>query len=169
MMANRIVAGLVAGACGTLALNTVGYVDMLVRGRSASRLPADVAGKLADEMGIPLDFDLDSDADQDDDDSDEAQTRVANRREALGALLGHVTGLQIGFLYGMVRLVLPRPPTWLAGAALGSLAMAASNYPAAQFGLTNPQTWDAAGWMADVVPHMAYGIVTAATFEAIKK
>ena len=47
--------------------------------------------------------------------------------------------------------------------------MAASTYPAAQFGLTKPQSSGAADWMADVVPHMAYGIVTAATFEAIRK
>ena len=47
--------------------------------------------------------------------------------------------------------------------------MAAANYPATRFGLTNPQTWDVADWMADVVPHMVFGVVTAATFEAIKK
>ena len=57
-MANRIVAGLAAGAAGTLALNVAGYLDMLVSGRSASTLPGDVAGRLADEIGLPLDFDL---------------------------------------------------------------------------------------------------------------
>lgn len=169
-MANRIVAGMVAGAAGTLALNVAGYVDMLVRGRPASRLPADVAGKLAEEIGLPLDFDIELDASaSDDDDEDDVNVRLASRQEALGALLGYANGMGIGAAYGILRLVLPRPPTWLAGAALGSLAMAASDYPATRLGLTDPQTWSRADWMADVVPHMAFGVVTAATFEAIKK
>lgn len=169
-MANRIVAGLVAGAAGTLALNVAGYVDMLVRGRPASRVPADVAGKLADEIGLPLDFDIESPApDADEDDDGDVDSRLASRQEALGALLGYANGLGIGAVYGLIRLVLPRPPTWLAGAALGSLAMAASDYPAAKLGLTDPQTWSREDWMADVVPHMAFGVVTAAVFEAVKK
>jgi hypothetical protein len=173
-VANRIVAGLAAGAAGTLALNVAGYLDMLARGRPASHLPADVAGKLADEIGLPLDFDLDTitEAASDDDDDDEepaVPTVVANRQEALGALLGYANGLGIGLAYGLVRLIVPRPPTWIAGAALGSLAMAASDYPSARLGLTDPQTWSSADWVSDVVPHLAFGIVTAATFEAIKK
>ena len=174
-MANRIVAGLVAGAAGTLALNVAGYLDMLARGRPASRLPADVAGRLAEEIGLPLDFDLDiddtaADADDDDDDLDpESRGRVANRQEAVGALLGYANGLGIGLGYALLRLVLPRPPTWLAGAALGGLAMASSDYPATRLGLTDPQSWSSADWMADVIPHIAFGLVTAGTFEAIKK
>ena len=168
-MANRIVAGLVAGAAGTLALNVAGYVDMLVRGRPASRLPADVAGKLADEIGLPLDFDIESLDPEADEDEVVVESRLASRQEALGALLGYANGLGIGAVYGILRLVVPRPPTWLAGAALGSLAMAASDYPAAKLGLTDPQTWSREDWMADVVPHMVFGVVTAAVFEAIKK
>lgn len=174
-MANRIVAGLAAGAAGTLALNVAGYFDMLVRGRSASTLPGDVAGRLADEIGLPLDFDLDVDdavaeaGDDSEDDDRDVDQRVANRQEALGALLGYANGLGIGVAYGIVRLVLPRPPAWLAGALLGGLAMAASDYPSTRLGLTDPQTWTSADWLADIVPHMAFGVVTAATFDAIKK
>ena len=173
-MANRIVAGLAAGAAGTLALNVAGYLDMLVRGRSASTLPGDVAGRLADEIGLPLDFDLDfddaeADADVDDDEDGDVDQRVANRQEALGALLGYTNGLGIGVAYSFIRLVLPRPPAWLAGALLGGVAMAASDYPSTRLGLTDPQTWSSSDWLADIVPHMAFGVVTAATFEAIKK
>ena len=173
-MANRIVAGLAAGAAGTLALNVAGYLDMLVRGRSASTLPGDVAGRLADEIGLPLDFDLDfeevnGDSDADDEDNMDVNERVANRQEALGALLGYSNGLGIGVAYGLIRLIVPRPPAWLAGALLGGLAMAASDYPSTRLGLTDPQTWSSADWLADIVPHMAFGVVTAATFEAIKK
>ena len=41
-----IAAGVAAGAVGTVALNTVTYLDMLVQGRPASNVPADAAQKL---------------------------------------------------------------------------------------------------------------------------
>lgn len=170
-MANRIVAGAIAGAAGVVALNAVGYLDMLLRGRPASDLPARVAGKLADEMGLP--FDLNSDADTDDDDvpelgDEDEPDAPANRREALGALLGMASGVGIGVCYGIARLILPRPPAWLAGTALGAAAMAASDYPATRLGLTEPRDWTATDWASDVLPHMAFGVVTAIAFEAAR-
>jgi len=170
-MANRIVAGAVAGAAGVVALNAVGYLDMLVRGRPASDMPARVAGKLADEMGLPLEFDADADVDDvadDDDDEGEPADAADNRREALGALLGMVNGIGIGIAYGICRLILPRPPAWLAGAAIGAAAMAASDYPATRLGLTEPRDWSAVDWASDVLPHMAFGVVTAWAFEAAR-
>jgi hypothetical protein len=170
-MANRIVAGAIAGAAGVVALNAAGYLDMLLRGRPASDLPARVAGKLADEMGLP--FDLNSDADTDDDDVAELEDEdepdaPANRREAMGAMLGMASGVGIGVCYGIARLVLPKPPAWLAGAAIGAAAMAASDYPATRLGLTEPRDWTATDWASDVLPHMAFGIVTAIAFEAAR-
>lgn len=159
-MTNRILAGLIAGAAGTVALNVATYVDMFIRGRPASTLPAKVAGKLADEIGLPLDFD---------DDDATTEKRQSNREEALGALLGMANGLGIGVVYGVVRSVIPRPPAWMSGAALGALAMASSDYPATQLGLTNPRDWSGSDWAADVGPHMAYGVTTAVVFEAIRK
>ena len=176
-MANRIVAGAIAGAAGVVALNVAGYLDMLVRGRPASDMPARVAGKLADEMGVPLDFDAGDveiepeDDEPDGDDEDETASdsdAAANRREAIGALLGMANGIGIGVAYGIARLILPRPPAWLAGAAIGAAAMAASDYPATRLGLTEPRDWSATDWVSDVLPHMAYGIVTAITFEAAR-
>jgi hypothetical protein len=170
-MANRIVAGAIAGAAGVVALNAVGYLDMLLRGRPASDMPARVAGKLADEMGLPLEFDDDADDDDgEDEDGDEGEPSDAadNRREALGALLGMVNGIGIGVAYGILRLILPRPPAWLAGAGLGAAAMAASDYPASHLGLTEPRDWSAVDWASDVLPHMAFGVVTALAFEAAR-
>jgi hypothetical protein len=176
-MANKLVRGLVAGAAGTVALNVVGYLDMLARGRPASDLPARVAGRLADEVGIPLDWDDDEDEagggeGADDDGADDragsfGNGRLANRQEALGALLGYANGLGLGGAYGIVRLVMPRPPTWLAGALLGGAAMAASDIPATSLELTDPQEWGTQGWLSDIAPHLAYGLVTAWTFEAL--
>ena len=123
-----------------------------------------MAGALADEMGIPLDFDLDDGA-QD----GQTEQRVANRREAVGALLGYANGIGIGAAYGVSRLVLPRLPLWVVGTALGSVAMASSDVPATRLGLTDPREWQPADWAADVVPHLVYGLVTALTFELARK
>jgi hypothetical protein len=43
--------------------------------------------------------------------------------------------------------------------------MAASDLPATALGLTDPRSWGAAGWMSDLLPHLAYGIVT--VYEAL--
>jgi hypothetical protein len=171
-MANRILAGAIAGAAGVVALNAAGYLDMLIRGRAASDMPARVAGKLADELGVPLEFEPDKDDDDEELEGDDPgdlgdeSDAVANRSEAIGALLGMANGMAIGVAYGIARLILPKPPAWLAGAALGAAAMAASDYPATRLGLTEPRDWSATDWASDVVPHMAFGIVTAIAFEA---
>ena len=165
-MANKLVRGLVAGAAGTVALNVVGYLDMLARGRPASDLPAKVAARLTEEVGVPLDWDADDAAPEGAGDEDAAD-RLANRQAAVGALLGYANGLGLGVAYGIVRFVMPRPPTWLAGALLGGAAMAASDIPATSLELTDPEQWGAQGWLSDIAPHLAYGLVTAWTFEAL--
>ncbi len=157
-MANRIAAGLIAGATGTVALNLASYLDMLIRGRAASHMPARVAGRIADQVGVPLDFD-------DAASTDRAAER--NRQEALGALLGMANGMGIGVAYGLLRLVLPQPPKWLAAVLLGGVAMTASDYPATRLGLTDPRNWSGTAWASDVVPHLAYGLATAVTFETV--
>jgi hypothetical protein len=170
-MANKIIAGAIAGTAGVVALKAVGYHDMLLRGRPASDMPARVAGALVDEIGETLDRsdeELDDELDDDADDSSDLEEAQANRREAIGALLGMANGIGVGVAYGIVRLILPRPPAWLAGAALGAAAMAASDYPATRLGLTGPRDWSATDWATDVLPHMAFGLVTAITFEAAR-
>jgi hypothetical protein len=32
-------------------------------------------------------------------------------------------------------------------------------------GITDPRTWGTTGWISDLVPHLAYGLATAAAFE----
>lgn len=161
-MPNKLVAGLAAGAAGTVALNVATYLDMALRGRPPSDLPARVAARLSEEADIPLDFDVDEAG-------DEGPQRVQHRHEAVGALLGYANGLGLGLAYGVVRIIVPRPPTWVSATLLGGAAMAASDVPATMLGLTDPREWGPSGWLADIGPHLAYGVVAAMTFDAVTR
>ncbi len=139
-------AGLAAGAVGTVALNTVTYLDMLVRGRPASNVPADAAGKLLAAVYLG------------DDDT------APNRQQALGALLGVVTGLSVGVVFGVVRSRV-RVPSPVADLCLTAAVMVGSDLPLTVLGLTDPREWDATSWAADVLPHLAYGVAATAAYQ----
>jgi hypothetical protein len=142
--------GLVAGAAGTAALNIVTYLDMAVRGRPASTTPEESVQRLADLAGIDLG----------------EGKQAENRKAGLGPLLGYATGLGAGVCYALlVRRRVPRP---VGVAALTALAMAGSNVPMALLGLTDPRRWTAAEWAADLVPHLAYGVVTATVDDRLR-
>jgi hypothetical protein len=147
--------GLVAGAAGTMALDITSYGDMLVRGRAASNVPASVAGILAQQIGLAALAPETSGADAD------------NRRSAAGALLGYATGLGLGVGYALLRGRGGRVRVPVAGVALGIAAMVASDVPTALTGVSDPRTWTPADWASDLIPHLAYGLVTVQTYEAI--
>ena len=154
-MLQGLLFGAIAGAAGTIALNVATYIDMLVRGRSSSSVPAEVAAQLADSVGVTF---VSTNGDD---------NFTANRKEALGALMGYGVGLWVGAGYGLIRPALRMLPLPVAGALAGAAAMAASDVPATQLGVTDPAEWGATGWAADIVPHLAYGLVTALVYEAI--
>ncbi|MEE1928601.1 hypothetical protein V1J52_10415 [Streptomyces sp. TRM 70351] len=145
--------GLLAGAAGTTALNLVTYGDMLLRARPASPVPAEVAAGLADRAGVGLG----------------GGEETSSREQAAGALLGYVTGLGVGAAYGLLRGAGRGRglPGWLEAPLLGALAMAGSDVPSAGLGVTDPRTWGADSWVSDVVPHLAYGVVTVAAYRAL--
>ncbi|WP_175409805.1 hypothetical protein [Streptomyces sp. TRM64462] len=145
--------GLLAGAAGTVALNLSTYGDMLLRGRPASGLPAEAADRIADRAGLSL-------GDEEEKDS---------REEAAGALMGYVTGLGIGALYGLMSGRRGPAPAWLAGPVLGLAAMAASDVPASVLGVTDPTRWSGGMWLSDLLPHLAYGMTTAAVLQALRQ
>lgn len=153
---NRLLRGAIAGAAGTIALDLTTYGDMLVRGRGASSVPAQVAGVLAGQVGItPL--------------AKGSQGETAdNRREAAGAILGYTTGVGIGVLYGLLRGQPEHGASPLAGAAVGLSAMAASDVPIALTGVSDPATWSTADWLSDLIPHLVYGLVTVAVYDALR-
>lgn len=155
-MVRNVMLGLTAGAAGTVALNIVTYLDMAVRGRPSSGVPAQIVDTVAKKAEISL-------ATEDEDDE-----VVQARESGIGALLGYINGLGIGALYGMLRPLMQGVPQPLAGVGLGAAAMAGSDVPATALGVTNPKEWDRNSWVSDIVPHLAYGMVVALVFDAFK-
>lgn len=153
-MRRELAMGAAAGAVGTVALNVVTYLDMVLRARGSSSVPAEVAGALTQRAGLPLS--------RQGPDSEAAQ----NRQSGLGALLGYVTGLGVGGVYGVIRPRAPWFPRPLAAVGLGAAAMSGSDVPSALLGITKPGTRSATSWASDVVPHLAYGAFTAIAFDA---
>jgi hypothetical protein len=149
-MRREILAGALAGAAGTTALNAVTYLDMALRGRPASSTPEQSVQKLADslQVGIPGQGDA-----------------RENRLSGLGALGGLLTGASVGALYGAVTCLLGRPSLGWGSLLAGGSAMVGANGPMALSGLTDPRSWSAADWLSDLVPHAAYGLVTALAYE----
>ncbi|MDF1606082.1 hypothetical protein [Nocardioides sp. YIM 152315] len=130
--------GLIAGAFGTVLLNAATYLDMALTGRPASMAPARAVARTAGAFGIDL---------RGDDD----------RAEAYGALGGIATGLGLGVLASLTRSAGVRLPAPLGAAAIGSMAMAATDAPMAAAGVSDPTEWSGADWLRDAVPHLAYG------------
>jgi hypothetical protein len=155
-MLRHLLMGTAAGAVGTVALNVATYADMAIRGRPSSSVSAKMAGVLADKAGLPLSTGGEGSDDE----------KVQNRQSGLGALFGYVTGLGVGTAYGLLRPLLRGVPMPVAGVGVGLAAMAASDIPVAALGVSDPTTWGVSDWAADVVPHLAYGLVTAIAYDA---
>ena len=151
-------AGLAAGAAGTTALNAITYLDMAARRRPESSTPEESVRRLANAVGAKELANSDAEP-------------AANRRTGLGALLGILTGVGTGAGYAVLRCITGReqPPGLLEGAALAGLAMVASNAPLTVMGVTDPRTWSATDWVADVVPHLGYGLAAAGTLNLIER
>jgi hypothetical protein len=87
-MMRNLLAGIAAGAAGTTALNAVTYLDMAARARPASSTPDDTVRKAQELTGVALGG---------------SEEEAANRRSALGALLGIASGLATGAVYDTFR------------------------------------------------------------------
>jgi hypothetical protein len=146
-----VAAGAVAGAAGTTALNALTYLDMAARARPASPAPEKTVERTAEQADVPIP-------------GDDEQRR--NRISGLGALSGILTGVGVGAAYGLARGLGWRPRADLAGALLAGAAMTVTDGSMTALGVTDPRTWRAADWLSDVVPHVAYGLVTAVVADA---
>jgi hypothetical protein len=146
--------GAIAGAVGTTALNAVTYADMALRGRPASSTPERMVERGADLLGLAIPGD--------------EQQREA-RQAGLAPLLGTATGVGAGLLLGALR-GSGRPRGDVATLGVASLlAMVAGNGPMTVLGVTDPRTWSAADWVADLVPHVAYAVAATVTLGALDR
>lgn len=147
-----VLAGAAAGAAGTTALNAVTYLDMAVRARPTSSTPEDTVEKLADKAHVEI--------------PGQGEDRD-NRLAGLGPLSGIVTGVGLGALLGVARGLGWRPSPVVGAVVATLLALVGANGPMTALGITDLRDWDLDAWLSDVVPHIAYGAVTAASLEAM--
>jgi hypothetical protein len=148
-MIRQTLRGAAAGAAGTTVLNAVTYLDMAWRGRPASTTPQQSIERLSEQLGV----DVPGDGEQRD-----------NRTAALGSLLGLLTGVGVGAVYGALRGLGVRPGRWPGALLASGAALVAANAPMTLLGVTDPRSWSLGDWVSDVVPHLAYGTVTALTY-----
>jgi hypothetical protein len=149
-----VLAGAAAGAAGTTALNAVTYLDMVIRGRAASSVPEHAVETITGKLGVEVPGDQDS---------------RGNRTTGLGALLGIATGVGVGTVLGVARAAGWRPPLGRSAAIVGLAAMAGSDTPMVLLGISNAREWSAADWLSDLVPHLAYGLATAAVAQGLER
>jgi hypothetical protein len=148
----RALWGAAAGAAGTTALNGLTYVDMAVRGRPASSTPETTVEKLSEVTHVPIPGGEDS---------------RENRLSGLGPLSGLLAGLGIGAFLGVTRAAGFRPALGVSTAMATLGAMVGTSGPMTVLGVTDPRTWPAKSWVVDIVPHLAYGAVTAVVLERL--
>lgn len=149
---SRLSHGLAAGAVGTTLLNAVTYLDMAIRARPASSIPEQDVEVMAERAGISL-----GDAEG-----------AATRKSAIGALMGLLTGVTAGAVFGLVRPLAPGVPQSLAAVAVGLGTMAVTDATSARLGTTDPGSWRPGDWAMDVVPHLAFGAGVVVTFDALR-
>ncbi|RZU75755.1 hypothetical protein EV384_4316 [Micromonospora kangleipakensis] len=151
MNTRELVDGAIAGAVGSVALNVVSYLDMVARARPASSIPEETARRLASVAHVDLG----------------PEDRAANRRSGLGPLLGYATGIAAGAAFGLL-LARRRIPLPVAAGLLGGGVMATTDSSITVLGLSDPRTWRRTDWVADLIPHLAYGMAAAATWKRLR-
>ncbi|MEU4094232.1 hypothetical protein [Streptomyces sp. NPDC026673] len=151
--AHGVLCGAAAGAAGTTVLNTVGYLDMLLRGRSASSAPETTVERLSDATHVPIPGDAD--------------TR-RNRVAALGPLTGIAAGAGMGATLGLALGCGWRPQTVVLTATATVGALIGTNGPMTVLRVTDPRTWSRSDWISDIVPHVAYALVTTAVLTGLR-
>ncbi len=146
-----VIGGLVAGAAGTCAINAATYADIAMRGRPPSSVPEKTIEHYAQQAGVGFGSD---------------PKAAENRKGGVASLAGFATGVGGGLAFALVRRVTGFVPATLAGIALGAGVMAFTDTSSARAGATDPSTWSPSDWLADLVPHLIYGVVTASTFDS---
>ncbi|MGY1754755.1 hypothetical protein [Blastococcus sp. SYSU D01042] len=151
-MTGTFLRGLAAGAAGTVALDAVNHLDMAVRGRPASTVPERIVDAVAERVGRPV--------------PGAGETR-RSRRSGLAALAGLANGLGVGVLASAARSSGVRFPAPVGAVLAGAASAAATDLAIAQLGVDDPRGWTRDEWIADAVPHLAYGMAVQGVLEAL--
>lgn len=144
--------GAIAGAVGSTALNVVSYLDVALRARPESNVPGETVDRLADIAHVNLG----------------SGARAANRRSGLGPLIGYGLGIAAGVafaLYAGGR----RQPLPMAAGVLGAGVMTMTDGSITALGISDPRTWRRSDWISDIIPHLAYGLTAAATWNRLRR
>ncbi|MEH1169539.1 hypothetical protein V6V47_29585 [Micromonospora sp. CPCC 205539] len=144
--------GAIAGAVGSTALNVVGYLDMAWRARAASGTPEETVDKLAGIAHLDLG----------------SGDRAANRRSALGALIGYALGIGAGVAFGLYAHG-RRQPLPVATGLLGAGVMTMTDGSITALGISDPRTWTRSDWISDIIPHLAFGVTAAVTWNRLRR
>jgi hypothetical protein len=144
--------GAIAGAVGSTALNVVSYLDMALRGRPESDVPQETVDKLAGFAHLDLG----------------SGDRRANRRSGLGPLIGYGLGIAAGVAFAFYAGD-RRQPLPVATGLLGAGVMTMTDGSITALGLSDPRTWRRSDWVSDIIPHLAYGLTAAATWNRLRR
>lgn len=148
---SELVRGAASGAAGVAALNAATYADMALRGRPPSKTPEQSVVKMAERARVSVPGD---------------RSQRGNRISGLGGLLGVVTGVSVGAVYGAARFLGWRPSITSGSVVATVAAMSASAGPMTWLRITDPRRWSGADWLSDLLPHLAYGVTMAGTHAA---
>ncbi|WP_327242495.1 hypothetical protein [Streptomyces sp. NBC_01320] len=148
-----LLAGAAAGAAGTTTLNAVGYLDMVIRGRGESTTPEVTVERLSGAFHVPIPGDRDV---------------RKNRVKGLGPLTGMAAGVGMGALLGLALSCGWRPGNAVLTATATTGALIGTNGPMTVLRVTDPRTWSRSDWVADIVPHVAYALVTVAVVRRLE-
>ncbi|MEU5566367.1 hypothetical protein [Micromonospora musae] len=151
MRTSELTDGAIAGAVGSTVLNVVTYLDMALRGRPASSTPEQVVDRVVGATHLSLG----------------ARELATNRRAGLGPLLGYATGVAAGVGFALATRGRRSPVTWASG-LLGAGVMAMTDGSMTVLKVTDPRTWRRSDWLADIIPHLAYGLAAAATWNRLR-
>ncbi|MFF0286827.1 hypothetical protein [Streptomyces sp. NPDC005262] len=148
-----LLAGAAAGAAGCTVLDTVGYLDMVIRGRGASTTPEVTVERLSEILHVRIPGD---------------ENARENRVSGLGPLTGVAAGVGMGAVLGLALSCGWRPSNAVLTAAATTGALIGTNGPMTVLRVTDPRTWSRSDWVADIVPHVAYALVTAAVVRGLE-
>ncbi|MEU8793655.1 hypothetical protein [Streptomyces sp. NPDC048643] len=93
---------------------------------------------------------------------------LENRITGLAALTGFSVGLGMGMGLALARAIGWRPSKISCCVVSSFGALIVTNAPIIVLGLTDPRTWEGMDWIADIIPHVAYAVVTTEVLDRLE-